>query len=235
MQKLMVMGLCNTSEYRHSVNYAQELLRPTRMGGTEATWNTLGPGAPRCPVMSLTTRASNGQPGWKVALPDHPLPVLGCGRNAKDWCGPCAKGWVHQGTRAGACHLKIRRTCSQNDVGWTNRSLVRENRGTVLLWDTFKSVSLQAVQSHLTFPAPAQGSASILDCTNHFGEDPACQHYCLGQGQLLALLPCGQPACLPCSLGRLHYVVSTSSWPHSPQPCFKKPPVSFLLLSSLDT
>lgn len=50
MQKLMVMRLCNPSEYRHSMNYySQECLCSSQTGAMEATLNTLGPDAHRAP------------------------------------------------------------------------------------------------------------------------------------------------------------------------------------------
>lgn len=66
--------------------------------------------------------------GMRTARSKHCLPVLGRGRNGKDWGGNCAKGWVEEGTRTRAFYLKVRRVFSQNDDGWTNRCLVIRDR-----------------------------------------------------------------------------------------------------------
>lgn len=131
MQKLMLMRLCNTSEYKHSVNSAQELLCLTRTGINRSDFERSWFWRPTVPLdvsSVLTNRASNGQPGWDVSWPEHSLPVLGCGRNRKEWGGLCAEGRVEEGTTAGACHRNVRRVFSQHDDRWTNRFPVIRNR-----------------------------------------------------------------------------------------------------------
>lgn len=177
MQKLMVMRLCNTSECRRSTNYSQERLCWPKSGDNGSDFEHSGswcPGVPHDVSPLLTTRALNGQPGWSVARPERPLPVLRCGRKRKDWGGHRAKGWLEVRTNAGACCRKAR-------------------HGLITKW-----WPLDIQSAHR--PALLPGTMNPV-------------------GILLTFSPSQKPLL----------------WPHSPQPCFKRPLVSFLLLSPLGT
>lgn len=104
MQKLMVMRLCNTSEYRHSMNYSQELVCLTQTGDNrsdfEHSWSW-HPTVPHGVSSMFTSRTLNGQLGWNVAQPEHALPVLECGWNRKVWGGHSAKGQGKRGRGQG--------------------------------------------------------------------------------------------------------------------------------------
>lgn len=71
-------------------------------------------------------------------------------------------GW-RRGAKAGACHLKAAGALSQNDRGRTNRLLVVRTRWKGLFLDSFKVVSLQAVQSLPTSPVTDARFFSTLE------------------------------------------------------------------------
>lgn len=89
MQKLMIMRLCNTSERRDSVNDSQECVCASYTGMTEVALNTLGPDAPRCPLMSLSpllpTSILNRQT-------DHPARTFSS--SSWMWQGQGGLGWA---------------------------------------------------------------------------------------------------------------------------------------------
>lgn len=136
MQKLMLMRLCNTSEHRHSVSDSQGLplrvLNRDEGSGFERSWSRC-PTLPRDPPSRpcsqpayRITKSGGASPGRNILF--QSLDTAGTGRLG---VGIVQKGWVEEGTKPGACHLKIRRALSQNDDGWTDRLLVIRNRWTV--------------------------------------------------------------------------------------------------------
>lgn len=180
----------------------------------------------------LTTRTSNGQPGWNVARLKRFLPVLGGSRNRKAFGGHCVKGWAEEGDQG-------KGLSSQSNKGplakwWCpDRLLVIRSRWKDLFMDSFQVVFLQAVQSRLTFPV----TNKVLSHPGWYqiilGEHPHAGTVAWDKGCYQKLLLSDQSLFLLCSLRRLCYVVNTGTDHTFLSPVARSILVSFLLLNPL--
>lgn len=163
----------------------------------------------------LTTRASNGQPGWNVARLKRFLPVLGGSRNWKAFGGHCAKGWAEEGDQG-------KGLSSQSNKGplakwwWPDRLLVIRSRWKDLFMDSFQVVFLQAVQSRLTFPVTNKVPSHPGWYQIILGEHPQAGTVAWDKGCYQKFLLSDQSLFLLCSLRRL--CCQHRHWPHIPQP-----------------
>lgn len=187
--------------------------------------------------MPLYVSTVNGQPGWNA---DSSVKALSSGSWAwQEWKG---LGW-ELCKRLGGGGDQDTSFLSQSKKGlltkwwWLDKQMLGDKRqvGKVYFGCSFKGVSLKLSRAFWPSQSPVQGSTHTLDLYHILlGEHARASTVALDRDATRNFSP-GQPTFLPCTLRSLRYVVSTSSGPRSPEPRFKRPLVSFWLLSPLGT